>query len=330
MSLHNIVHQSPQASGKVLLGLDIGGTKTAALVVDGELKQLGAISRPTEIANPQKLVAGVVATVREALNEAQIPAGSLAGIGVAVPGLVDPQLGVVELAVNLNLESYNLGKALAEELGAPAYLENDVRTAAVGAYQFARQEEPLSHLAYLSIGTGIAAGLVLSGRLYRGANGMAGEIGHIVFEPQGPLCGCGMVGCLEAVASGTAIARIGQEKLGSSDKPITAQSVYESALKGNPSAIEIIQQASIYLARAIQLLLMTYDVEKVVLGGGVTKPGPAFLEPILDQLSLLRTQSALAETMLTAKKVTLLPAGYNAGAWGAIMLAMGTPVYALA
>jgi glucokinase len=328
MSLTNIVDQISQESGKVLLGLDIGGTKTAALVVDEGLNQLSAISRPTETSNPQRLVAGVVATVREVLSMAQMPSTELAGIGVAVPGLVDPESGVVELAVNLNLESYNLGITLAEELGAPVYLENDVRTAAMGAYQFARQEEPLNHLAYLSIGTGIAAGLVLSGQLYRGANGMAGEIGHIIVEHQGPKCGCGLVGCLEAVASGMAIARIGQEKLDSGEQPITAESVYESARKGNPSAIEIIRQVSVYLARAIQLLFMTYDVEKVVLGGGVTKPGPAFLGPILDQLSLFRAQSALAEAMLPAKKVAVLPAGYNAGVWGAIMLAMGTPVYA--
>ncbi len=328
MNLTSNVDQSLQASGKVLLGLDIGGTKTAALVVDERLNQLSAISRPTETGNPEGLVAGVIATVREALKNAQIPASELIGIGVAVPGLVDPHRGVVELAVNLNLESYPLGRALAVELGAPAYLENDVRTAAMGAYQFARQEEPLRHLAYLSIGTGIAAGLVLSGQLYRGANGMAGEIGHIVVEPQGPMCGCGMAGCFEAVASGTAIARMGQKQMDLGGQLITAEFVYKAASQGHEAAKAIIQQVSVYLSQAIQLLIMAYDVEKVVLGGGVTKPGPAFLEPILGQLSLLRAQSALAEAMLPATKVTILPAGYNAGVWGAIMLATGTPVYA--
>ena len=99
---------------------------------------------------------------------------------------------------------------LAEAFGAPTTLENDVRAAAVGAYRLVRVREEVRHLAYLSVGTGIAAGVMLDGRLYRGANGMAGEIGHTIFEPGGYRCGCGMPGCLEAVAAGPAVQVAGQ------------------------------------------------------------------------------------------------------------------------
>ncbi len=310
---------------RVIVGLDIGGTKTAALVVGENLRPLSQLSRPTDVSEPAKLVASVTVTVREALAKSQADLGQVAGIGVAVPGLVDPARGVVELAVNLNLEAFPLAKALSAELGVPCYLDNDVRTAAVGAYQYVRQQQAIQHLAYLSVGTGIAAGVILGGRLYRGANGMAGEIGHVIFEPDGPRCGCGMPGCLEAVASGTAIARLGREVMAGREENISAATVYDAARQGNEKAQIVVHQVSRHLARAIQLLIMTYDVERVVLGGGVTKAGQFFLDPILAELARLRAQSSLAEAMLAAEKVLMLPADYNAGVWGAIKLTQHAP-----
>lgn len=312
---------------ETIVGLDIGGTKTAVLLVDRQGDPLSAIVRPTVTSNPEKLVDGVVAAVKEALEIARIDSNQIAGIGVAVPGLVDPIKGIVELAVNLNLRSYPLGQALSIALGAPTFLENDVRTAAMGAYQYVKRQEPIQHLAYLSVGTGIAAGVILEGRLYRGAHGMAGEIGHVIFEPDGPACGCDMPGCLEAVASGTAIARMGQEFLLETNGPVTAEIVYEAARKGHEEACGIVRQVSLYLARAIQLLIMTYDVEKVVLGGGVTRSGSTFIDPILDELDRLRSLSSLATAMLNSEKVTMLPPDYNAGTWGALTLALSAGVY---
>lgn len=320
------MNDQPASSQEIIVGLDIGGTKTAVLLVDRQGDHISSIVSPTVTSIPEKLVAGVVAAVEEALEIAQVEAGQIAGIGVAVPGLVDPIKGVVELAVNLNLRSFPLGQALSAGLGAPAFLENDVRAAAMGAYQYVKRQEPIQHLAYLSVGTGIAAGVILEGRLYRGAHGMAGEIGHVIFEPGGPTCGCDMPGCLEAVASGSAIARMGQELMPETSGPITAETVYRAASKGHEKACGIVRQVSHYLARAIQLLIMTYDVERVVLGGGVTRSGSTFIDPILDELAHLRSLSSLAAAMLKAEKVIVLPSGYNAGTWGALTLALSTSV----
>ena len=316
----------PVSSQEIIVGLDIGGTKTAVLLIDRQGNQLSSIASPTVTSTPEKLVRGVVSVVNEALQIAQVEVGQIAGIGVAVPGLVDPMKGIVELAVNVNLRSYPLGQALSAEFASPTYLENDVRAATIGAYQYANRKETIQHLAYLSIGTGIAAGVILQGRLYRGAQGMAGEIGHVIFEPGGPVCGCDMPGCLEAVASGSAIARLGRELIPEASEPITAEMVYRAASEGHEKAISIVRQVSHYLARAIQLLIMTYDVEKVVLGGGVTRSGPTFLDPILAELARLRSLSSLAAAMLEDEKVALLPADYNAGTWGAITLALPAPV----
>jgi glucokinase len=319
------------ASG-LLLGLDIGGTKTAVLLVNRSWQVLGQVIRPTVTSSAEALVAAVMVAIEETLDQAGVLPDQLSATGIAVPGLVEAGLGIVKLAVNLKLVDYPLGPVLAGRLGASCTLENDVRSAALGAYRYVNQNEPLRHLAYLSIGTGIAAGVILDGRLYKGASGMAGEIGHVIFEPDGPICGCGQAGCLEALASGTAIARQARERMSPENqdhnvagalgglRKFTSEAVFEAAGQGDLIAADILQQTGRYLARAIQMLIMVYDVEKVVLGGGVSQAGQAFLDPLLIELADIRSQSTLATTMLADDKISLLPAGYNAGAWGAIMM----------
>ena len=305
------------------IGLDIGGTKTAALLVDDDGRALGEVVQPTDVTAPDRLVAAVVATVDRALALAGATRLELVAAGVGVPGQVDPDTGTVRMAVNLNLrEPYPLRHALQTALGVPVTLENDVRTASWGAYHRANTVRPLASLAYLSIGTGIAAGLVLGGRLYRGAGGMAGEIGHIPLDPSGPRCVCGSFGCLEAFAAGPAIAAYAAERLPAQDgAPLTTGQVYARAAAGDPAAGHVIARAASYLARAVYLLVMAYDVEQVVLGGGVTRAGAAFERPLRRALAALRADSPLAAAMLPDEKIVVVPADFNAGVVGAVYLA---------
>ncbi len=305
----------------VRVGLDIGGTKTAALVVNANGRTLAEVTQPTDVTGPDRLVAGVVATVNRALNAAGVTGAELTGIGVGIPGQVDPESGTVRLAVNLNLrEPFPLRDALQKALGAPVALENDVRAAAWGAYNWARVTEPLNSLAYLSIGTGIAAGLVLDGRLYRGRRGMAGEVGHIPIDPAGPRCACGSYGCLEAFAAGPAIAAYAAGVVPADGEPLDAARVYELAGAGEPAAARVVARAASYLARGVYLLVMSYDVDKVVLGGGVTRAGMAFERPLRDALAALRADSPLAASMLPEAKVAVVPSDFNAGVIGAVYL----------
>lgn len=305
------------------IGLDIGGTKTEVLVVNGDNQIIGQAIAPTEIHSPEQLVEGVIAAAHQAITQAHEDMTAITAIGVGVPGQINQHTGEVTLAVNLNLSNYPLGPALRQRLGKPCYLENDVRAAAVGAYHSAlsTQHSALNHLAYLSIGTGIAAGVILNGQLYRGANGMAGEIGHITLDPAGERCACGQIGCLETIAAGPAIVRQAER---AGWVVAHAGEVYAAAQNGHPPAQAIINRVSESLSRALQWLVMTYDVEKLVLGGGVTSAGTAFLEPIFQALARLRADSPLAQAMLPDTKLSLLPAGFNAGAWGAIALAQQT------
>lgn len=304
------------------LGLDIGGTKTAALVVDESGATLGGAVAPTDVVSPERLVAGTIDLIDQALRDAGRSRDELVAAGVGVPGQVDPATGTVRLAVNLNLrEPYSLGQALQSSLGVPVALENDVRAAAWGAYHWARRQTALDSLAYLSIGTGIAAGLVLDGRIWRGSNGMAGEIGHIPMDATGPRCVCGSYGCLEALAAGPAVAAQAAALVSASGRAPSTHEVYSLAAAGNPAAVEIIDRAAGYLARAVYLLFMTYDVDQVVIGGGVTRAGDAFERPLRQALNALRASSPLASSMMPDGKIVIVPTDFNAGVMGAVHLA---------
>ena len=305
-----------------LAGLDIGGTKTAVLVVDEALNVCARTKSATQVSDPQSLVSGIADAIHETLEAAGASPSQLVAIGAGTPGHVEPQTGEVRNAVNLNLDVFPLGPALEGQFGVPVALENDVKVAALGAYEWLQGRKTLSSLAYMSIGTGISAAMVANGRVFRGARGMAGEIGHVVFEPDGPLCVCGMRGCLEAIAAGPAIARLWQDSCpdGGGDE-VTAESVYAAAAKGQSQATAVIRRASKVLARAVHLLVNLYDVEMVVLGGGVSGAGSAFMEPILSALSEMRSQSTLIAKMLPPGTVIALPVGHDAATWGAIKLA---------
>lgn len=300
----------------VLAGLDIGGTKTAVLLVDQARRVLARETLPTQVSNdPDLLVHGIAKAVGAALDSAGASPTDLAAVGAGVPGMVNAETGMVRLAVNLGLESFPLGEALAATLAAPVALENDVRAAALGAYAWLRRTEDVQSIAYLSLGTGISAGLVLDGRLYRGRRGMAGEIGHVMMEPGGIRCKCGLQGCLETVASGTAIGQAWPAGDG------TAQAVFAAAEAGDETAVAVIRRAAEYIARAIQLLVMTVDVDKVALGGGVAQAGAAFMQPLEVELGSLRDASPLARVMLPEDVVAAVPAEADVARWGALALA---------
>jgi glucokinase len=169
---------------------------------------------------------------------------------------------------------------------------------------------------------------VIDGALHRGPRGLAGEIGHVVLEPGGPRCACGLRGCFEALASGRGIGELAQAAVDAgeptalrTDHPCTAIDVYREAAAGDPVAQRIVDSAGRYVARAVHELVMTYDVRRVVLGGGVTHAGAPFLEPVTRALDELRAASELAREALPADVVHLLPPDADAGGWGGVILA---------
>lgn len=321
------VRSAPDARGSFVAGVDVGGSTIDLLLVDADLRVVVRRQVPTPGAgDPVEQIAGVV---EEGLAAVGASLDRLEAVGVGVPGQVDATSGVVALAVNLAWPPLPLGPLLAARLRARCVVENDVRAAALGlAWRSARGPTGLvPDLAFLSVGTGIAAGVVLEGRLRRGRHGLAGEIGHLVVEAAGPACRCGLVGCLEAVASGPAIARQAAEavaagrltRLGEAEEP-TARLVFEAAEAGDPVALEIADRVGRHLARAVHLLAMTYDVQRIAIGGGVAAAGRPFFDPIVAELTRLRRASALVRRVLEATAVELVPPETDVGPWGAIAL----------
>jgi predicted NBD/HSP70 family sugar kinase len=301
----------------VVAGLDVGGTKTLAVAVDAATDLVMAtVRRPTGTGG-----AGLLRSTAEVLAElaaaAGVPVDGIAAVGVGVPGLVDRDAGTVRHAVNLGLGDDPVGLAahLGAVAGAPVVVDNDVNMAAVGA---AVALGCRGDLVYLSVGTGLAAGLLLGGRIRRGAHGAAGEIGHLPVDPHGPLCECGQRGCLEALASGAAIAA----RWPSGDGEVAATaSLLAAAEAADPAAVAVLSDVAGHLAGAVALLAQTVDPEVVVLGGGVAEAGPGLLSAVRDALRRRAAHSPVLAAIDLADRVALVPEGVPAGARGAAVLA---------
>lgn len=321
-------------TGSLVAGVDIGGTKVAALVVDEAGETRGRAVQPMA-GRSATGIEPIVAAVRAALAQAGASDSDLGAIGVGVPGRIDSAAGVVVLATNLGWHDLPLARLIRDEFGVPCGIANDVGLAAAGliGHEIARGARSL---AYVAVGTGIGAGLVLNGRLHQGDRGMAGEIGHAIAEPDGAVCRCGQRGCIETVASGPFIARRAAAALAAalaagatveahpiltSDPTITTKMVYEAAAAGDTIGLAIAHEAGRTLAHAIEALMLTCDLELVLLGGGVAAAGPPFLDSIAAELDRQRAASTLVELMIPPGSVRVLPAQFEPVARGGIGLA---------
>ena len=219
--------------------------------------------------------------------------------------------------MNLGLEGLDLGPRRADRLGVEVRVENDVKAAALGAHHLLGIADGLrTHsMAYLNLGTGLAAGIVLDGRLLRGGHGVAGEIGHIPVDPAGEPCGCGQRGCLETLASGWAIAR---------DWPTLdrhpARALFDAAAAGDSRAVDVRERFLTGVAAAVRLLVLTTDVDDVVIGGGLAALGDDLLGGTHRILNGWADSSAFLASLDLAARVQVIPPGFPAAAVGAALV----------
>jgi predicted NBD/HSP70 family sugar kinase len=299
--------------------VDIGGTKTEAVAIDAGGAVIDEVRVPTGFGG-EAVIASTVAAVTGLAERLGTTPNSFGAIGVGVPGAVDPASGTVAHAVNLGLDGLALGDALAGRLGVLVRLENDVNVAALGAFHLLGHGADHS-MAYLNLGTGLAAGLVLGGRLWRGSRGTAGEIGHIPVDPAGELCSCGQRGCLELLASGSAVAREWP-----TDHPRPVQDLFEAAAAGDALAIEVRQRFIDNVASAVRVLVLTVDVDDVVIGGGITSLGAPLLDAVRDVLTSWSAQSQFLASLELPSRVGLAPAGPVASVGAALLAELATTV----
>ncbi len=297
------------------VGLDVGGTKTDAVAVDAA----GAIAGRVRMATgwgPDAVAQTVVDAVRALGSEAGIDLSAVRSVGVGIPGQIEPGTGRVVHAVNLGVEELDLAAAVAPQLGVPVQVENDVKAAALGAHALhAVAGRSQGSMAYLNLGTGIAAGIVTNGHLWRGARGTAGEVGHISVDPNGPLCRCGQRGCIEAFAGGGAIAERWAQR-----SALPVRDVFDAADAGDPAARQLRAGLARGVASAIRVLVLTADVDIVVLGGGVTALGDRLMTDVAAELSASAEASPFMRSLHLTQRVELLPPGSPAAALGAAIV----------
>ncbi len=297
--------------GPLALGIDLGGTQLRAAIVDreGRIIERGAVA--TNVAGgPDAIVAQMVELARGV--GVRHPECLAQTIGVCAPGPLDTVAGVVlEIATMPGWENFPLRQRLSEAFGQSVVLENDAIAAAFGEWKFGAGAG-VKNMVYVTVSTGIGGGVVVDGHLLRGNRGMAGHIGHMMIAPDGPRCGCGGIGCFEALASGTNFAIAGQAK-GFAD----GAAIVEAARKGNKAALELVRQEADYLGYGFASLIHLFSPERLVIGGGVSKA-----------LDLMQTQirAKIADIVMPPFRGCELVAaqlGDNSGIVGAAALAMG-------
>ncbi|MCL6553583.1 MAG: ROK family protein [Firmicutes bacterium] len=271
------------------LGVDLGGTKILVGLVDERGRVVVRQRVPTPVGGPQAVVAVIVDSVRALCRRAGQEMGAVRGLGVGAPGPMDPVSGVVFEPPNLpGWRDVPLGSLLSAEVGLPVFVENDANAAAL-AERWAGAGVGVDDLVYVTVSTGIGGGLILGGRLYHGAAGTAGEVGHMVIEPGGPRCNCGRLGCLEALASGPSIAREARAAVAAgrptvlaaiAPQALDAAAVARAALDGDPVAREIYARAATALGIGITNLVNLLSPAMVILGGGVTRAGELIFAPV--------------------------------------------------
>ena len=292
------------------VGLDIGGTKTDAVAIGDDGRVAHTLRLPTGF-GADVVLHTAAAAVHQLSVLSGTPVERFTSIGIGIPGAVDPATGRVSHAVNLGLEDLELGAHLQQRLGRAVRVENDVNAAALGAFHL-QGLSPSQSMAYLNLGTGLAAGLVLGGRLWRGVRGVAGEIGHIPFDPSGPQCPCGQRGCLELYASGSAVARQWP-----SDDALPVRALFTAAASGDDAAVAVRDRLLEGTAAAVRALVLAVDVDDVVIGGGISRLGDELLGGVRAVIARWESESAFVASLGLGERLQLLPADFPAAAVGA-------------
>lgn len=314
-----------------ILAFDIGGTRVTAALGTKEGEILALERRASPRPEGAEGVRRAMETMAQELLHRE--GREVEAIGIGFGGPVDAAQGIVLRSHHVaGWEGFPLGAWAQERWGAPAWVENDANAGALGEWFFGAGRG-CQHLVYLNLGTGIGGGVILQGRLLRGAHSIAGEVGHMTVWPNGPLCPCGRRGCLEAVCSGDSIARRARARLAleAQVEPsrtslletwsqgrwerVRSEQVFEAARQGDPLAQEVVEETLEYLALGIANLLVLFDPERVILGGGVAEAGEVLWEP-------LRRRVEEKAHPLYRKGMEVLPArlGYDAGILGALAL----------
>ena len=309
------------------IGIDLGGTNIVVGIVTNEGKILIKKSTPT-LASRTALVVieDMVNLIYKTLEASHISMEDIQLIGIGVPGLVDYKSGIVKECVNIGWENVDLCKILKEKTGKRIFIENDANAAAGGEYLFGIMKNNLNSV-FLTLGTGIGGGIILDGKLHRGKNGYAAEIGHMIIGENFYNCACGNNGCFETFASATAIIKYAKKLINQDSQDtlilqkivdledIDAKVIFDCAKQGDELANLVLQRFIKYFAIGICNIVNILDVEMIAIGGGVSAAGEFFMDSLLRDIKKYKLFKELP--VCNIKIATL---GNDAGIIGAAML----------
>ena len=306
-------------------GIDLGGTKILVLITDEHGNVRGDQRVATDAhEGPDAVIGRIVEAVKHAAAEAGVDVSGIRAAGVSAPGPIDAAAGTITDPPNLpGWHDVPLASILRERFGVPVVLENDANCQGLAEHQFGAGRG-FRHLLFVTVSTGIGGGIIIDDELYTGASGAAGELGHVAVATDGPACGAGHVGCLEALASGTAIARDAEDliragqlprtaRIAEHNPPLDAEDVYRASQEGESEAGAIIERAGRYLGIGLASMINAFNPQAIVLGGGMMNMGDAILAPALE---VARQRSF--EQPFTDVKIVEGALGDRAGALGAI------------
>jgi glucokinase len=293
----------------MIIGVDLGGTKILTSLADSEGRIISTVRVDTQAKlGPDKVIANIIKSISLAAKQARIPLSRISKIGIGAPGPILGQAIVVSPPNLPGWRNVNIKSILQKELKKKIYVENDANAAAFGEFRFGAGKG-FKNLIYITLSTGIGGGIIIDGKAYTGSIGTAGEIGHMVIDPDGPKCGCGNHGCLEALAAGPAIARMAGQK--------NALEAELAARRGNKKAKNAIEKAAKYIGIGIANLNNILNPDIFVIGGGVSNMGRLLLDPVKSWAKKYSMEASRKSLIIVPAKLK-----NNAGVMGAIAICM--------
>ena len=317
---------SESESQKLVLGVDLGGTKIATALANAQGEILARGYSPTSAqAGSSAVISTILATIEKILSSNKLDLSRVLGIGIAAAGIIDSDNGKVIFSPNLpGWHEVPLREAVEQRLSIPVYLGNDANLAALGEWRFGLKKK-VANLIYITGGTGIGGGIIIDGKLYTGCRGAAGEIGHMTIDINGPRCNCGSTGCWEALASGTALATeaVRQISQGANTSivalvdgdmsKIDAKVISEAAKQGDELAKELISRLGYYLGVGLANVVNIFNPELILIGGGITKMGGLLLKPAIKVV-----KERAFSTSATSAEIKPALLGDDSGVLGAV------------
>lgn len=309
---------------KYVVGIDLGGTKISGALADLNGSIITQHTVATNASQGEQAVLGrIIEVIEKVIIDANSRVEEVKAIGIGSPGPLDCEKGIIITTPNLPFENFNLVKPIVDKFNIPTYLDNDANVAAIGEYLMGAGKGT-KNMVYITVSTGVGGGAILGGKIYRGSTSNALEIGHTTIVPDGPRCNCGNYGCVEAVASGTAIAKRAKEAVESgistslsNYENVTAFEVFKEAEKGDETSIDILNKSLNYLGIAVANIVTSFDPEMVVIGGGVSKGGQIVFDKV-QQVVNKRCFKSMAEFC----RIVPATLGGDAGVVGAVALAI--------